>query len=159
MQYALYNVWANKRIIEVLYALAEKQVDLEIISSFPSLRKTVYHTWSAEDIWLQRLQQVTEPVWLAGSYTGTFSEACDCWGRCSEAFAELLDRHADDNSLKEVIHYLDLKKNLHSTPVFDILHHVFNHSTYHRGQIVSILRQLGVQEIPGTDFIGYIRMN
>jgi len=35
--------------------------------------------------------------------------------------------------------------------------HCMNHSTYHRGQIITLLRELGATEIPGTDMIAYIR--
>ena len=40
---------------------------------------------------------------------------------------------------------------------YEIVLHVFNHGTYHRGQLVTMLRQAGVDEIPGTDFIIMIR--
>ncbi|MBL0200663.1 MAG: hypothetical protein IPP81_11100 [Chitinophagaceae bacterium] len=38
-------------------------------------------------------------------------------------------------------------------PVYQMLHHVFNHASYHRGQLVTMLNQLGADKIPGTDFL------
>jgi len=156
MQYASYNIWANKQMIDAISQLPVSQVDQEIISSFPSLRKTVYHTWAAEYVWLQRLQMVSVPVWVAADFAGSFSDACMEWERVSAALAAYIARQTD-NSLKEKIHYHDLRNNPHTTSVFDMLLHVFNHATYHRGQLVTMLRQLSVKEIPGTDFIAFVR--
>lgn len=158
LQYANYNIWANKLMIDAMLKLEEAQVDREIISSFPSLRKTVYHTWSGEFVWVQRLQQVAQPVWLAGTYTGSFAEACQDWQRVSGALAEQVNSYKDELALQQLVPYHDLKGNPHATRVCDMLNHVFNHSTYHRGQLVTMLRQLGVSEIPNTDLIAFVRM-
>ena len=64
LQYAKYNLWANSRMIEVLAKLSEEKLDMEIESSFPTIRKTVWHCVRAEDIWLQRLNLVGNPVWM-----------------------------------------------------------------------------------------------
>ena len=157
-QYAGYNVWANKLIIDALLKLDEGAVDREINSSFRSLRKTVYHTWGAEYVWLQRLQLVEHPVWVANDYAGSFEEACTNWQNSSQVLSEFVGKQFDDKALTHVVQYYDSKKNAHKTPVYQVLHHVFNHSTYHRGQLVTMLRQAGVLEIPGTDFIGYVRL-
>ncbi|MCW3088046.1 MAG: hypothetical protein JWQ78_1432, partial [Sediminibacterium sp.] len=42
--------------------------------------------------------------------------------------------------------------------VKEILLHLFNHGTYHRGQLVTLLRQVGVEEIPRTDYIEFSRL-
>ena len=54
VQYGTYNCWANQLIIDALLKLNDSDLDKEILSSFPSLRKTVFHTWSAEYVWVQR---------------------------------------------------------------------------------------------------------
>lgn len=70
LQYAGYNIGANKLFIKVLQQLTKEQLDEQVNSSFPSLRKTVYHMWSAEDIWIQRLLLVEKPVWAEGVFDG-----------------------------------------------------------------------------------------
>ncbi len=157
LQYAGYNIWANKRIMDALLKLGDGAVDKEIISSFPSVRSTVYHIWSAEFIWLQRLLLVEHPVWMASDFKGTFEEACTDWQRVSVALEQFIQKQYDDYALQHVLQYYDLKKTSHKTPVFQVLHHIFNHSTYHRGQLVTMLRQSDAKEIPGTDFIGFVR--
>jgi uncharacterized damage-inducible protein DinB len=55
--------------------------------------------------------------------------------------------------------YLNLKKEQFKQPVYQVLVHVFNHGTYHRGQLVTMLRQLGIEKIPQTDYIVWSRKN
>src|SRR5271170_6104787 len=98
-QYARYNAWANKLIIEALLKLDEGAVDKEIISSFPSARATALHTWSAEFIWLQRLQLVEHPVWVQGEFEGTFEEACSKWQQVSAALVQFVEKQYDDRAM------------------------------------------------------------
>ena len=158
LQYAEYNAWANKPIIDTLSQLSEEDVDKEITSSFPSLRATAMHTLGAEFIWLQRLQLAEHPVWLPGSFQGTFTEACNKWQSVSSDFVHFVSDQGDDKALMHQCEFKDRKGAPYKMPVYHILQHVFNHSTYHRGQLVTMLRQVGVTTIPATDFIGYARL-
>lgn len=155
MQYAEYNVWANNKMIDVMLKPEDGFVDKQIISSFPSIRTTVYHCWAAEYIWLQRLQLVENPVWIAGDFKGTFDAACKEWRKVSESLARFTAKQRDDQAFTHVLQYYDRSKVSHKTPVFQVLQHVFNHSTYHRGQLVTMLRQLTLKDIPATDFIAF----
>jgi uncharacterized damage-inducible protein DinB len=157
LQYAGYNVWANKLIIDTIMKLDEAQVDMELTSSFPTIRKTVYHTWSAENIWLQRLQLAEHPVWIDIDFDGIFATACTDWQRVSSELLQFTEKQYDDKALAHVLQYYDRKKVSHKSPVCEVLMHVFNHSTYHRGQLVTMLRQAGATVIPSTDFITFVR--
>ena len=77
-KYSEYNLWAN----EILFSIIEKELndeklDREIVSSFPSLRKTVYHIWDAEFIWQKRLNGGSFSNGPGKEFKGTFSEAKD----------------------------------------------------------------------------------
>lgn len=156
LQYANYNIWANKRIIDVLLQLEPEQLDKEIVSSFPSIRKTVYHAWSASFVWLQRLQLEDQPVWVERTFAGSFEEACAEWHRVSEGLAQFVARQYDDKSFEHIFQYYNSEKKSFKLPVGLTLQHVFNHCTYHRGQLVTMLRQLKVEHIPATDFIYFV---
>ena len=65
--------------------------------------------------------------------------------------------NAGEHQLDHVFQYQNLKGEQFKQPIFQMLLHVFNHGTYHRGQLVNILRQLGVEKIPRTDFIDWSR--
>lgn len=151
-----YNAWANARFIEVLQTLTDQQLDQEVVSSFSSIRKTVYHVWGAEDIWLQRLQRVEKPVWKVFTFEGSFSEACANWIESSEELVRVTEALAED-MLTQTIPVVNMKGELHQDMIGDIFQHITNHSSYHRGQLVTMLRQLGITSIPATDFIAYSR--
>ena len=156
-QYAQYNLWANRLVIEAMLTLPTRSLNIEIESSFPTIKETALHMWSAEYIWLERLKQNPEPLWVQGIFIGLAKEMCNNWQRTS---AELLTyiEGLDDTSLNAICAYSDRQGHTHTTPVWQVLHHVFNHCTYHRGQLITMLRQAGATAIPGTDFIGFVRM-
>jgi uncharacterized damage-inducible protein DinB len=157
LQMAKYNLWANKRIIELMLKLDDEQLDKEIESSFPSVRDSALHIWGAEFLWLQRLQLTEQPVYMPYIFKGSFEEACADWQLVSQAFIDFTGRQYDDKAFEHVVQYYNSEKKSFKNPVFEILQHVFNHSTYHRGQLVTMLRQSGVHKIPATDFTVYLR--
>jgi uncharacterized damage-inducible protein DinB len=158
LQFARYNVWANKRIIEAMLKLDEELFDKEVVSSFSSIRKTVLHVWGAESIWLQRLELKEQPVWIADSFDGSFTEACNEWQKASEALLQFVEKQFDDRAFEHVFQYYNLKKQSFKNPVYATLLHVCNHGTYHRGQLITMIRQLGATKIPETDFIVFVRL-
>lgn len=154
-QYAKYNVWANKRIIDVILKLDAELFDKEMVSSFPSIKATVYHTWSAESVWMQRLALVEQPVWLADVFAGTFEEACANWQKVSEELVLFVEKQYDERSFQHVLQYYNFQKQSVKLPVYTVLMHIFNHSTQHRGQLVTMLRQAGARKIPATDLVAF----
>jgi uncharacterized damage-inducible protein DinB len=157
-RYAQYTIWANKRLIEVLLKLDDSILDAEVNSSFASIRKTVYHIWSAEFVWLQRLELAEHPLWMEHEFKGTFQEACEAWVKTSEALLAFIERQYDDKALEHVFQYYSpFKKENFKRPVHVALLHVFNHSTSHRGQLITLLRQAGVTKIPETDLIAFAK--
>ena len=157
-RYAQYNIWANKKIIDVLLKLDENVLDKEIISSFSSIRKTVYHIWSAEYIWMQRLDLVEHPIWMELDFNGSFQDACKAWQRSSESLLTFIERQYDDKAFEHVFQYYSpFKKDHFKRQVYITLTHVFNHSTSHRGQLITLLRQAGETKIPETDLIAFAK--
>lgn len=151
-QYARYNVWANQQFIKVLRQMTEEQVDMKIQSSFPTIRKTVYHMWSAEDIWMQRMELVERPLYQATIFEGTLEEALVNWEKTSEKLVHFVENKHDDEAFNHIVQYYDLNKRPSKVPIVRVLMQVFNHATYHRGQLVTMFRQAGVKKIPQTDF-------
>ena len=150
-QYAAYHVWAQQRIDDVLLALPEAQHHQELPSSFTSLYKTVLHMLDAESIWWQRLKLHERILVPSEHFTGDFPALLQTLLQQSKQWEEWVST-ASDLSLEHVFQYQDRKRDVHKMPVYQMIHHVFNHSTYHRGQLVTMLRQLQVDKIPSTDF-------
>jgi uncharacterized damage-inducible protein DinB len=156
-EFAAYNVWANQLMIDACLLLSESQLDMEINSSFPSIRQTLYHCLRAEYIWLQRLEGVANPEWLQGKIAGSFADAFAKWQETSTQILKYVNALNEDRLASDKCSFSDLSGKVHEMLVNDILLHVFNHGTYHRGQLVTMLRQAGVSEIPRTDFIVFAR--
>ena len=156
-QYAAYNIWANKVLFERISKLNEEQINTEIASSFPSVYKTIVHMWQAEDIWWQRLKLVENIAALSETFKGDFNELTTGLAKQSALWKKWVD-NANDYQLTHVFAYMRNKEQ-HKMKVNDMLLHLFNHATFHRGQLVTLLRQLGeVDKIPSTDFSTYCRV-
>lgn len=153
-QAAVYNIWANQRICAVLAALPDETLNRQIVSSYPSLRETVSHIWGAEAIWYQRFLMVEQPVWP--QHTGAFAELAVKFREQSLALRNFVDK-VTLVRLEHTMEYRNLRKEYCKSLVWQALYHVFNHSTYHRGQLVTMLRQAGVVKVPNTDYIEFSR--
>lgn len=103
----------------------------------------------AENIWLQRLNLVENPVWLDDNDQPT-SELCDMWLEISKDLIAFTEKQFDDHSFTHVFQFYR-DKHPYKMQVGHTLLHVFNHNTYHRGQLVTMLRQVGVTKIPSLD--------
>lgn len=155
-QLAAYNIWANQLLFDVILSLPDEKQKVEVPSSFNSLYKTALHMWSAESVWWQRLTSPGSIVDPGTGFTGTMQELVSGLSRQSHQWKEWTDT-VKENDLKEILHYRNIKGEAFSKSVCHVAVHVFNHDTYHRGQLVNMLRQLGVTNIPQTDFSVWAR--
>jgi len=153
LQFAQYNRWANKSVCDLLLTTSTDILEAPMKGSFPNIKSTIVHIWSAENIWLQRLQLVEHPKWEYDNFGGTIREAVANWETSSVGLVQFVEKQYNDQAFSHVLAYYDLSKRHHKIPVSKILMHVFNHSTSHRGQVITLLRQADVTQIPGTDFI------
>jgi uncharacterized damage-inducible protein DinB len=154
-QYTAYNRWANKKITDRISQLSDEQVNQEIVSSFPSVYKTVMHMMEVENAWWERLRLV-EHTTPSGWFSGNFDELAKQLLRLSQQWHDWI-RDANDATITHVFAYQNTKKEHFKQPVYEMLLHLFNHQTYHRGQLITMLRQLGADKIPQTDFIVFSR--
>jgi uncharacterized damage-inducible protein DinB len=157
-QYAAYNTWANQKLLEIVLKLTEEQHQREVPGSFPTLHSTILHMWDAESIWWQRtkLQEVVTPPSV--HFKGTTRDVINALLHQNKLWESWVN-NATEAALQHVFQYYNSKREYFKQPVYQTLMQVFNHGTYHRGQIVTMLRQLSVDKIPGTDFILWTRAN
>jgi len=151
-----YNVWANTQLLELLPFHPEEDLDAVRVSSFPSLRKTWYHLWDAETIWLKRLQGHSPESWPSKDFAADFSG----FGvYLLQTSAELRDfvRAQSSSWAGLPCSYRTLNQEQHNTPNGMVVQHVVNHSSYHRGQLITIMRQLQWTDLPSTDLIRWYR--
>lgn len=156
-RYADYNVWANTRFAEWLSPLPAEVLHREVVSSFSTLRKTLEHNFWAEFLWTERLH--SRSFSELPFDIGAFSDA-DFFQKMLETSAALRDeiKKYDDDRLGETCHYFFLNGTPTSSVRAEMIQHCLQHSTFHRGQVVTLARQLGVEgAVPSTDFIVFTR--
>lgn len=155
-QYAAYNLWANERLLKLILSLDENSLQQVVPSSFPGLYATFLHIWDAESIWWQRIKLHEQIIVPSKTFNPNMQEVANGLINQSRQWSEWV-QHATAPQLEHVFAYFNLKQEYCKNPVWNTLMHVFNHSTYHRGQAVTILHQVGVSRIPETDFIAWSR--
>ena len=153
-----YSIWANRVLIEVINSLPEELQKKEIASSFSSLYKTLLHMWDAESIWWKRIQAEETIIAPSLNFAGSTKEMYDALLQRNKEWQQWIAAMQEDQ-LTGILEYRSLKGQAFKQPLYQVLLHLFNHGTYHRGQLVNMLRQLNVQEIPATDFIVWSRKN
>jgi len=148
-----YNSWANQRVLNACAPLPAGQLTENLHSSFPSVRDTLAHIMLAEWVWLER--------WLGrspGFPPADFPDLASIRARWQEIEAGLnafIHRLAASD-LDRILEYKNTKGQAFSNPLWQTLQHLVNHGTYHRGQVATMLRQLGAAPA-STDLIAFFR--
>ncbi len=155
-QHLSYSVWANERLAETLRPLDERILNTEVKSSFPSIAKTLLHMWDAEVVWLKRMQGTSLSTWPSQKFGGSKEDILNGVVSSSQELRLFVDSKAPD-FVHGKISYKNLKGDPFEDVVEDLLYHIVNHGTYHRGQITTLLREFGVTLIQGMDIIIYLR--
>jgi len=148
-----YHAWANEQVLDAASHLTPEQLTRDLESSHGSVRDTLTHIVWSEWIWLERWKGMSPSVVFAPanfSSVGALRERFQ--SVAGERSAFLRDLTPDD--LVRVTEYRNLKGETWRYPLWQQIHHVVNHSTYHRGQVVTMLRQLGAAA-PATDLLVY----
>jgi len=148
-----YARWANRQLLAAAESLSPEAFTRDLRSSYPSVRDTLVHVLWAEWLWLERLHGRSPLGLLDPSGFPTVDALRARWGPVEAGFDALLATPGAD--LTRRVSYTNRKGEQWAYPVGQILHHVVNHATYHRGQVVTLLRQLG-QVPPTTDFLVFV---
>tara|TARA_R110001592_G_scaffold59831_2_gene181755 strand:+ start:10500 stop:10949 length:450 start_codon:yes stop_codon:yes gene_type:complete len=138
-----YNIWANNLFVDVLKSNVYKNEKITTL---------FHHIGNAQLIWLDRITHSEEDVpevWTEGS----LPDAIELVNRSSQRW---LDFIYSQEEYENVIEYKNSKGETYETRISDILTHVANHSTHHRGQLATLLREEEITP-PTSDFIFYVR--
>lgn len=150
-----YNRWANARFVEVIATLGDDQLTASVESSFPSILGTLGHVVAAEWGWLRRWKgenPTAFPDWLkAPTLDGLRARLAEVEAEREDFLAPL-----DDEALSRPLDYRTLNGSPGRNRLVDLCRHVVNHSSYHRGQLTTLLRQVGAAPV-STDFIVFLR--
>ena len=148
-----YNAWANGRALGAAEPLSSEAFLRDLKNSFPSVRDTLAHILGAEWIWLRRWHGESPSSGLAAADFPTVASLRDRFAAIERERRTFLDGVSEEG-LAQSFSYRDMAGNSHTLLLVQSLQHVVNHGTYHRGQITTMLRQLGAKPV-GTDLSRY----
>ncbi len=169
-----YNHWANQRLFFTLEKLNAEQFAAEVPNSFPSIRETVFHILFAEWLWLKRWQgtspratgpnpNVTSATWKSLTPEGIATPQEFTTIAELKSFGDYVERERQeflgtlsDAALNAPLNFEDMAGNPYSEPLVQLLQHVVNHGTYHRGQVTTMLREVGGETV-GLDMLFFFR--
>jgi uncharacterized damage-inducible protein DinB len=141
-----YNAWANARILRAVEPLAAEAFLRDLENSFPSVRDTLAHILGAEWIWLRRWHGESPSQILPAADFPTLASLKYRYAAVEKERRAFLEGLSEER-LTQPFQYKYLAGNVHSLLLAYSLQHVVNHGTYHRGQITTMLRQLGATPV------------
>jgi uncharacterized damage-inducible protein DinB len=151
-----YHYWARDRMLAAVEALSHDQFVRGLDNSFASVRDTLSHLHGAEWIWLSRLAGTSPTSSLPHERFPDLTTVRAAWAD-TEAAVRAFVEGLDAAGLERVIEYRLLSGQPGASRTWHILQHVVNHATYHRGQVTTMLRQLGAAPPASTDLIAFYR--
>ncbi|MDX1978836.1 MAG: DinB family protein [Bryobacteraceae bacterium] len=150
-----YTAWASKRLVEAASVLSEAELTRDFATSEHSVLGTLVHVFAADRIWLARIQGHAPARFINPEADMHLSVLRDDWPTLLanwQHYAAALN----DTDTGQVISYKDLKGNAYQSPLWQIVLHVVNHATHHRGQASGMIRAMG-HTPPPLDLIAYYR--
>jgi uncharacterized damage-inducible protein DinB len=137
-----YNSWANHRTLDACSALTEEQFTRDLNSSFRSIRDTLSHVCEVEWLWLDRWRGNSVNSLRPGTDFPTLDSLRRRWQEVESALVDYLKMLRPED-LERVVKHKTTKGVPQAAPLRQMLQHLVNHGTYHRGQVATMLRQLG----------------
>ena len=155
-----YTEWANELAMDAADDLSDEQLQRAFGISHGSILGTLTHMAGAEWIWLERwhgrspAKAEAWSLWTPES-CGDLATLNDRWGEVVERRTQYISK-LDEDGLRAELSFKLLSGDPSSMRLVDQMRHVANHATMHRGQVVGMIRQFGV-EPPSTDLLFYLR--
>jgi uncharacterized damage-inducible protein DinB len=150
-----YSAWASRKLVGSASALSPEELTRDFSTANGHVLGTLVHVYAADRVWLGRIQGNPPARFLDPQQDMHLSVLQNDWPALHQRWNEWA-RNLDNESVRTTASYRDLKGNFYETPLWQILLHVVNHATHHRGQVSGFLRAMG-HPPPPTDLIYYYR--
>jgi uncharacterized damage-inducible protein DinB len=151
-----YHYWARDRVLDAVDPLTPEQFTRDLGSSFKSVRDTLAHIYSAEWAWYSRWLGTSPTSQLPPEQFPDVASIRRAWREQETKLRAFLDDLGEEG-ITRVIEYKLLSGQPGASPFWQMLQHVVNHASYHRGQVTTMLRQLGAPPAKSMDMIAYYR--
>jgi uncharacterized damage-inducible protein DinB len=152
---AEFHYWATKRVLDAVEALAPEQFTRDLGNSFPSVRDTLAHLYGADWIWCSRWEGESPSGLPDPKNFPDLGSIRRAWDAHETTLRGVLARFGE-RGVDQLVEYTRNGAR-QAQPFSQTFQHLVNHGTYHRGQVVTMLRQLGVETVPSTDLIAFYR--
>jgi uncharacterized damage-inducible protein DinB len=150
---AAYNLWVNEQYVTWLSSKPEELLHREVPSSYSSIMKTLNHIWGTDEYWYGVIAETTDIENRYGLDQFVTQEIFDGLLRRSRILVDTVPTISEEAWMKNI---KVLSPWFHSDlPRYEYLQHMTIHSAYHRGQIVTMGRNIGITDAPMTDYNFY----
>nr|WP_315026302.1 DinB family protein [uncultured Chryseobacterium sp.] len=145
-----YNNWVVNKYIDWLSTKSDEQLNQETISSFPTILKTLHHIWQSQEYWWSHIAENDEFDFEKTNAVNTKEGIFNAIKNNSQRLVDYVENLSEEDLSKNVKiesqwFQCDFSKD-------EYIQHAILHSTYHRGQIVTMGRNIGITDAPMTDF-------
>jgi uncharacterized damage-inducible protein DinB len=147
--------WADETMLAALSQVSQDQLSRDVGNSFKSLLGTLNHVYLAESVWLRRLQGNQNALITDVESPPDLTALAQEWPNLHSTWIDWSRSLASEDWPKLLIHRNSQGKEF-QMPYWQLVFHLVNHGSYHRGQVATMLRQSGVTP-PGTDLVTFYR--
>jgi uncharacterized damage-inducible protein DinB len=152
-----YHYWARDRLLDAVEPLSDDQWRCDLHNSFRTIHETVVHIYGAEWAWHERWQGRSPTALYDAERLPTPTSVRPAWTELEQHVRGVLTG-LGEAGVARVYEYRLLNGTAGSSAFWQMLQHVVNHASYHRGQVTTMLRQLGVAPPKSMDLIAYYRL-
>ncbi len=149
-----YGRWATAKTLESAAALDAEELGKPIGGSFGSVQGTLAHLYGADWVWLERFHGRSPSALPGAEFLTSVSTIRERWEPVQRGLREFVEGLSRDR-MTEAVSYVNFAGQTWTYPIGEALVHVANHGTYHRGQVATLLRQLG-KKAASTDYLRWI---
>ncbi len=151
-----YHYWARDRILDAVSQISTEEFTTPRGSSFSSIRDTLAHTYVAEWAWYSRWQGTSPTEFPELAQFADVPSLTTVWTELEQQVRGFVEPLTDAD-MTRVIAYRLFSGTSAASPIWQMVQHVVNHATYHRGQVTTMLRQAGAQPAKSMDLITFYR--
>jgi uncharacterized damage-inducible protein DinB len=150
-----FNAWADRRTLDACSVLDDAQFVQDLGNSFPSIRDTLVHVMLVEWVWLERWNNRAPDKYPPAAEFPNLTSVHTRWTEIERnLLAYVASLKSDD--LQKVVHHKTMAGVPQAQPLWQMLQHLVNHGSYHRGQVATMLRQSKAKP-SSTDLITFYR--
>jgi len=151
-----YHYWARDRVLDAAATLSHDDLTRDLGGSFPSVRDTLVHLYAAERVWCSRWLGESPASLSPGDTFDDVAALRQAWAEHEARMRSVLESFGEEGA-ERVVEYRDTRGKTWRQPFGEMLQHVVNHGSYHRGQVTTMLRQMQAAPPASMDLLTFQR--